>query len=386
MFNFKKKLLVYIIAGEPSGDKIGASLMREILNKTNNNVDFIGIGGKFMSKHNFRSLFPMEELSLMGIMEVIPYIPRIFRRISQTVDSIKKQKPDAVITIDAPDFNFRIAKRLKNTRIPVFHFSCPTVWAWRKNRANKLSNIIEHLFAFFPFEPEYFNNLPCTFIGHPFTELKIDKVNKLTFRKKHNIPKNKTLLCLLPGSRKKEILRHFPIFIDTLKQLISNNPNLYIVIPTVHSLFDLINSYNLPSNTLIVKEEIEKYQAMRASDIALAASGSVSLELAIAGVPMVIAYKVNVFTALLARILVKTPYICLINIILKSLVVSECVQRECNANKLTTEVENLLYDKKVYSLQKKKLLKTVKLLSNFHKKPNDLATEIILKKIQSSKG
>jgi lipid-A-disaccharide synthase len=337
------KPVIFLSAGEPSGDFLGSRLMISLKNQLKGNVTFMGVGGSLMEAEGLPSLFPMKELSIMGLAEILPHILRIRRRIRETVTYVEQKKPHVVVTIDAPGFNFRVGKALKKRlpSIPLIHYGAPSVWAWRSGRAGKIAQFLDHLLALFPFEPPYFlkENLPTTFVGHPVTE--ISPALDSSFRARHNIAPSVPLLTLLPGSRQGEISRLMPVFQETIKNLQKKIPDLHVVIPTLPHLQKEIENRLIVPATIIVGQA-EKFAAYNASQVALAASGTVSLELAVAKLPMVIGYKVNILTYLLLKLLVKVKYVCLVNILLNKPVVPEYVQKECCVKNLSEALGKFL--------------------------------------------
>ncbi len=335
---------IFIIAGEASGDFLGAQLLQS-LQKNNHQLEIYGIGGQQMSLTGLQSIFPMNELSVMGFSEIVPSLFKILKRIKQTKDTIKELKPDLLITIDSPGFCFKIAKFAKQLDIPVVHYVAPSVWAWRPRRAEKLAKKIKinHLLCLLPFEPPYFtiHGLPATFVGHPITEIKLP--DDSDFRKNLNIAKESTLICLLPGSRKNEVKQHLEIFLNAVAKLPLTR-RIEVVIPTLPHLIPYIAPLlkNTAIPVKIVTSVEEKWQAFMQSSIALAASGTVSLELAYVGVPQVIAYKVSKITYWLAKWLVKVKYASLVNILNQQMIVPECLQNNCSAEHLALQIENIL--------------------------------------------
>ena len=339
--------LVYIIAGEPSGDVLGGRLMRAIGHETDNQATFAGVGGHDMTDAGFESLFPMQDLTVMGLAEVLPRLPLLLRRISETADDILVKKPDVVVTIDAPDFCFRVAKKIKGAGIPVVHYVAPSVWAWRPGRAKKVANLVDHVMCLLPFEPPYFEKegTKATFVGHSILESGADKGEGAAFRKRHDIAADAPLLALLPGSRKGEVSRLMPVFMETLERLRKAFPTMHVVAPTAPGVAGMVRAalVDLPArNVTVIEGEAEKYDAFAAADAALAASGTVSLELAMAGVPTVIAYRVQALTAAIARQLIKVPYVSIINILQQRAIMPEYLQEKCTANKLAGAVSKLL--------------------------------------------
>lgn len=340
----KKSLKVYIVAGEPSGDILGGHLMAA-LNKLTS-VRFFGVGGTHMKEAGLNSLFPMADLSIMGIFEVIPHIPRILKRLNQTYQDAIDKKPDVVVTIDSPGFCLRLARKLKKSGIPVIHYSLPTVWAWRRGRAKKCRHVLTHALALLPMEPPYFEveGLPTTFVGHPLVEAHIEEADGSLFRKHHKIPPSATVLCLLPGSREGEITKLLPTFSETIKKLKKQIPNLFVVVQTFEKYIPLIEkhrkTWECPS--VISVNSAEKYQGMKASNFALAASGTVAIELALAQIPMVIGYKINPLTYWIVRSMVYVRHVCLVNILLNRSIVPECLQDACSASKLSEKLLGIL--------------------------------------------
>lgn len=352
-----KHCTVFLSAGEPSGDFLGSQLMKALKVLLGEHVTFLGVGGPLMEEHGLSSLFSIEELSIMGLAEIIPHIRRIRKRIQETVTTIQTLKPDIVITIDSPGFNFRVGKALKKagSQIPLVHYVAPSVWAWRPGRARKVAQFLDHLLVLFPFEPPYFlkEGLPTSFVGHPVVEVGIEHSEDVDFRKRHRINPTAPLLTLLPGSRRGEISQLLPIFQETVMKLHQKFPGLHVVIPALPHLVDQIqNQLTIP--VTIVSTPLEKFAAYQASQVALVASGTVSLEVAAAGLPMVIAYKVNPLTYFLLRRLVKIPYACLVNILMNEEVVPERLQEDCTAEKLEKAVSELLSHQKNSMSQKMK--------------------------------
>lgn len=291
------KKRIYLIAGEPSGDLLGARLMRGLKEKTNNNVEFFGIGGPNMEAEGMSSLFPMKELSIMGLAEIIPHIPKILKRIKQTISNVEALKPDCLVTIDAPGFTFRVAKKLKGKGIPLCHYVAPSVWAWKPKRAKKVSQFLDHLMVLLPFEPPYFEKegLATTFVGHSVIESAIEQADGNDFRDRHGIPHDVPMLCLLPGSRQSETSQLLPVFKEALSLIRQRVPNLRIVLPTVSTVSKMVREttadWKMP--ILVVEGDTEKFGTFKAANVALAASGTVSLELALAKTPTVITYRMK---------------------------------------------------------------------------------------------
>lgn len=343
------KKRIYLIAGEPSGDLLGARLMKALKQTSTEEIEFLGIGGPNMSAEGLTSLFPMKELSIMGLAEIIPHIPKILDRIKQTVADVEKQAPDCLITIDAPGFTFRVAKKLKGKGIPLIHYVAPTVWAWKPGRAKKIAQFLDHLMVLLPFEPPYFEKegLSTTFVGHSVIESEIHSADAKAFKTKHGIPDDVPILCLLPGSRQSETSQLLPIFKDALKLIKEKHPNLRIVLPTVSTVSQVVKEttmgWGIP--VLVVEGNEEKFGAFKAADVALAASGTVSLELALANTPSVITYRMKKLTHWLAKRLIKVKYASIVNLLHNREVMPELIQDNCTPEKISQEVLKLLENK-----------------------------------------
>jgi len=338
--------LVFLIAGEPSGDVLGGRLMAALNRATDGSVRFAGIGGPNMESHGLTSLFPMSDLTVMGVTEVVPRLPRILRRLRQTVAAAKSSRPAAVVTIDSPDFSFRVARRLKGKGFPLIHYVAPTVWAWRPSRARTIATFLNHVLALLPFEPPYFEaeGLACTFVGHPVVESGADNGDGVAFRRRHGIEPLAPLVCFLPGSRASEVGPLMPVFGETLARLRADRPDLRAVVATAETVSQTVTAAtrDWPMAPLMVSGTAEKYDAFAATDVALAASGTVALELAMAGTPAVIAYKINPLTAFLVRRLIRVRFANLVNIILDRPAVPEFLQNDCRPERLAAAIDHLL--------------------------------------------
>jgi len=347
-----KPLRIFFIVGETSGDLLGGRLMAAIEKISGQGgVVFSGIGGPKMVAAGLQSQFPMSDLSVFGLAELLPKVPLILRRMKETVAAILAAKPDLVVTIDAPDFNFRVAKRLKESGIPIVHYVAPTVWAWRPGRAAKISPLFKHLLALFPFEPPYFEKagLPCTFVGHPLVEAGIEQYPAL------DIPGQS--LLILPGSRSSELHRLLPIFKLALERIKEKYPYLTLLLPTVPHLHDQVIAAvkDWPYPVHFITSEAEKYGAMRGATLALAASGTVALELALANCPAIIAYRIHGLTAALYRHFIKIKYASLVNIMADKMLVPEFIQDNCTVENIAAELDRQLSSPQLRAEQKEGL-------------------------------
>ncbi len=342
----RKKIL--IVAGEPSGELLGAQLMRAMRQASSVPLTFMGVGGTQMIGEGLYSYFPMSDIALMGAAEILPKLRKIFRRMNSMAEMAARTGPDLVILIDSPEFTLRLAKRIrrKNPSIPIALYVAPQVWASRPGRARKMSRFVDHIFALFPFEKSFFekSGIPCTTVGHPVIERKPLMRGGSEIRKRLGIPQEASLVCLLPGSRLSEVKRLLPIFRDVVGNLQKAVPNLHFVLPFVDHVKELVKTETdqWPIKPKLVQGEADKFASFDASNVALAASGTVSLELALARVPAVIAYRVDPVTAFVARRIVTTPYANLINLIVDHPAIPELIQEECTVENLTEHVAELI--------------------------------------------
>lgn len=373
--------LFFLVAGEASGDFLGSRLMRALKKKTDGKVRFAGVGGKRMEAEGLESLFPQEDLAHMGLFEVLRHLPLIMRRMAETVAAAKACRPDAVITIDSPDFSFRVAKKLKGLEIPLVHYVAPSVWAWREGRAKKMSKFLDHVLALLPFEPPYFTRvgLPCTFVGHPLVESGAADGKKRRFDEKFKPQKDARILTLLLGSRSGEVNRLLPVFSVTVMKLATRFSKLHIVIPTLPHLKQRIEveSKKWPVPVTFITNDADKYDAYAASQAALACSGTVSIELALAALPTIIAYKLNWLSAKIARKVVKTPYVTLVNIMSEREVMPELLLEDCTPEKLAESVEMLLQDSAAHAQQVAQLVQIGSWLGKGQFVPSEKAADTV---------
>lgn len=382
---------IYLIAGEPSGDMLGARLMRA-LKKQSPDVQIMGVGGENMEKEGLKSLFDISDLAIMGLAEVIPSIPKVLKHIRETVADIEKNQPDAVITIDSWSFCARVHKALRKKKVKTLqmHYVAPQVWAWKKGRAKTMYKYIDHLLTLFPNEPAYFTpyHLPTDFVGHPVIESSMIETNPEDFLKKYHIPADKKIFLLLPGSRHNEVSRLLPVFLRAAAELKQKHPELFFVLPTVRTVEKRVQTMlkEYKSDILVISNSQERYAASRAAAAAIAASGTVALELAVIDIPHLVAYKVPAVTAMLARLLTNIRYVNLTNILLNKLIVPELLQEDCNTENLVATAENLLDTNSQLFQNEKKGFNELKEALGFGKiRPSEKAAEIILQTIQGKK-
>ncbi len=382
---------IYIIAGEPSGDLLGSRFMKAMKAKTNGNVEFFGVGGDTMEQEGLKSLFDISDLAVMGLTEVIPSIPKILKHIKNTVEDIKKVKPDVVITIDSWSFSSRIHKKLRklHLNIPQVHYVAPQVWAWKKKRAKTMYKYIDHLLTLFPYEPKYFTpyHLATDFVGHPVIESDVIRADGNAFRKKYKIPEDKRIITILPGSRKNEVSRLLPEFLLAAEDLNAAEKDLYFVIPTVKTVSSMVKEglKDTKLNILVVDSQEDRYGAFRASEAAIAASGTVALELAICDIPHIIAYKVAPLTAFLAKKFLHIQFVNLSNILLGREIIPELLQERCVRSNIKKYTLDLLNKTELYDRQKEGFIKVQKILGKGEQTPSQNACDVVLNLIQTKK-
>ena len=373
--------LIFLVAGEPSGDEIGGRLIAALREATGGELEIAGIGGEAMSAEGLESLFPIEELSVMGLVEVLPRACSIMRRMSETAETIGRLSPDAVVTIDAPAFANGVWRRLGRIDTPLIHYVAPTVWAWRAGRARKLAGKIDHLLALLPFEPPYFEaeGLGCTFVGHPGLEAEIDSGAGAAFRARHGIEAG-PVIGLLPGSRHDEISRLMPVFADAIRQVAASAPGIRVVVPAVPAHAAAIRDAvaRWPVAVTVTAEREERHAAMAACDTAIAASGTVTLELALAGVPMVVAYRFNPLTASIMRRMIRIRYVTIMNVILDRQAIPEYLQEKCTGSRLAGATLQLLRDEGARRMQREAAANAIAALRPAGKSPSTRAAEAIL--------
>lgn len=345
---------VFVIAGEPSGDRLGGALMQGVL-QLQPDMTFEGVGGPMMMAQGMSSLFPMDELSIMGLAEVLPKYRQLKRRIAQTAAAVIAAKPDVLITIDSPDFCLRVAKLVKAaSNIRTVHYVAPTVWAWRPGRAVKMAKMIDQVLALFPFEPPLMQaaGMDCDFVGHPVVaEPQATDTEIAAFRAAYDLGDAPVLLTL-PGSRRGEVSRLAPVFGKALKITLALNPTLRIVVPAAAPVAQLVAEQitDWPGQPVIIDPtsldpalgQAHKRAAFRTATIALAASGTVSLELAAAETPMVIAYDFNWLSRQIISRMMLTDTATLVNLVSDTRVVPECLGADCRPDLIAQRINHVL--------------------------------------------
>ncbi len=379
---------LFLLAGEPSGDKLGAALMAG-LRQLAPDIEIEGVGGPAMQTEGLTSLFPMEELSVMGLAEVLPRYPALRRRLRQAAGAVADMAPDALVTIDSPDFSLRLAAlaRKANPRLRTIHYVAPSVWAWRPGRAAKMARVIDHVLALLPFEPPYMQaaGMTCDFVGHPVVaEPQADAAQIAAFRAAHQIAPDAPVILALPGSRMSEVTRLAPRFGAALAEVAAQVPEARIVVPTVAHLTETVTALTAdwPGRPIILDARQDdgaaKRAAFGAADVALAASGTVSLELAAADVPMVIGYDMAWLSWQIMARLVRTETVTLVNLVSETRAVPELLGPACQPAPMAAALVGLLTDPKARADQRAALALTMARLGQGGEAPGLRAARSVL--------
>ncbi|MGB3865669.1 MAG: lipid-A-disaccharide synthase [Xanthobacteraceae bacterium] len=374
---------IFLIATEESGDRLGAGLMRELRARLGESVRFEGVGGRAMAEAGLVSRFPIEELSIIGLAAVAKQLRSILRRIRETADAVVAASPDALVIIDSPDFTHRVARRVRARApsIPIIDYVSPSVWAWRPGRARKMRGYIDHVLAILPFEPEALRRLdgpPCTFVGHPLTEqiamLRPDAAERS--RRDTEPP----VLLVLPGSRRSEISHHMAIFGETLARLQAQGVRFEAVLPTMPHLEAAVarGLENWPVRPRVVIGEDARRAAFRSTRAALAKSGTVTLELALAQVPMVTAYKAGAIEAWIVLRRITSSSVILANLVIGENVIPEFIQGDCTPDKLAPALRDVLIDTPMRRRQSEAFGRIDAIMSTGGRPPSACAADAVL--------
>jgi lipid-A-disaccharide synthase len=336
--------LVYLVAGEQSGDVLGARLMAA-LRAARPDIRFAGVAGPRMQAQGMQSLFPMQDLAVMGLAEVLPRLPKLRRRLRETVADITAKRPDVVVTVDSPGFGLRLLRRVPKFRR--VQYVAPQVWGWREGRVRKFPGLWDKLLCLLPFEPDFFarHHLPASFVGHPVLESGADRGDAASFRARHDLADG-PLLVLMPGSRHSEISRLLPVYRQALDLLRARLPGLRAAMPLSANVADAVRQAvgAWPVPPILVTSIAEKHDAYAAASAAITKSGTSTLELALAGVPMAVAYRVHPLTAALVRRMLTLPHVAMVNVLAGREVVPELLQENCTPEKLASAAETLIGD------------------------------------------
>ena len=375
---------IMLVAGEPSGDALGGQLIEGLKLLTQGRLRIVGVGGPEMRAAGLQSLFSLDDTSVMGLREVVPRVPRILARVRQAAAFAAKMQPDITVTIDSPDFTHRVAKAIRRMApdLKLVSYVAPQVWASRPERAKKMATYFDHVLCLLPFEVPFFADagLKATFVGHPVVERAPTAGLGATFCAKYGIGADERILVLLPGSRLSEIRFLWPVFRDAIEQTEAKTGALRIVLPTVPTVATrvkaLVAEWGHP--VLVIEDPQEKFAAFEAADVALAASGTVSTELALSATPMVIGYRLGRLTAMIARRYVRVSYITLINLILNRRAIPEFVQDDCTAENLSAELVQLISNPAARVAQVTASAQAVKALGLGDEKPSVRAARAVL--------
>ena len=382
---------IFLIATEESGDRLGANLMKVLRQRLGGAVQFEGVGGRAMAIEGLTSRFPIEELSIIGLAAVVRQLPAIMRRIRETADAVVAAAPDILVIVDSPDFTHRVAKRVRARapQIPIVDYVSPTVWAWRPGRARAMKPYIDHVLALLPFEPQSYENLhgpPCSYVGHPLTE-QIGQLRPNAEERKRREGKPPVLL-ILPGSRRSEIKHHMTAFGMTLTRLQEEGIDFEAVLPTMPHLTEAITAalkYWKIQPRVVIGEE-EKRAAFRIAHAALAKSGTVTLELALSGVPMVAAYRTGAMEAFVLRRAIRVNSVILANLVVGENVVPEFLQENCRSERLMPALRDVLTDTPLRRMQVEAFARIDSIMSTGNQPPSVRAAEIVLATMRKARA
>jgi lipid-A-disaccharide synthase len=381
---------IFLIATEESGDRLGAGLMKVLRQRLGGAVKFEGVGGQSMAREGLASLFPIEQLSIMGLAAVVKQFPAILRLIRETATAVAQASPDILVIIDSPDFTHRVARRVRarDPSIPIIDYVSPSVWAWRPGRARAMRAYVDHVLALLPFEPEEYRRLrgpPCSYVGHPLTE-QIGVLRPGVDEQKRR-DEQPPVLLVLPGSRRSEINHHMAVFGETLGLLQDKGVPFELILPTMPHLQDAVREgvKSWPVQPRVVVGEQEKRAAFRIARGALAKSGTVTLELALAGVPMVTAYRTGAVEAWILLRAINVKSVILANLVAGENVVPEFLQRDCTPKKLSQALHDVLNESPLRRRQLDAFAKIDKIMSTGNQSPSVRAADIVLATLRKSR-
>jgi lipid-A-disaccharide synthase len=390
-----RDLRLFIIAGEHSGDALGAKLMAALNAQRRGRIRYLGVGGAQMASHGLISQFPIEDVAVMGITAIVGRLPKLLHRIHATTAAAMAAEPDAVVIIDSPEFTHPIAKRIraKRPQTPIIDYVSPSVWAWRPGRARKMRGYIDHVLALLPFEPDAHVRLqgpPCTYVGHPLIERLpwIEALDPAPLAERLGLTPHLPLVLVLPGSRPSEVRHLLQPFGETLSRLQDQGRKFEVAIPIVDTLREAVEAQlpAWPQRPHMVAGEVDKWCAFKLARAALAASGTVTLELALAGAPMVVAYKVDAIMATPLRWLIKAPSIVLANLVLGELAFPEFHQENATAANLVSALAPLIEESEARQRQLAALARIPGCLRLPQGTPSETAAEIVLHYAENGRG
>jgi len=374
---------IFLIATEESGDRLGANLMKVLRQRLGGAVRFEGVGGQSMAREGLASLFPIERLSIIGLAAVVKQLPMILRLIRETAAAVTEASPEILVIIDSPDFTHRVARRTRSRdpSIPIIDYVSPSVWAWRPGRARAMRAYIDHVLALLPFEPEEYRRLggpPCSYVGHPLTEQISMLRPDVEEQKRRN--EQPPVLLVLPGSRRSEIRHHMAVFGQAVARLQEQGVAFELVLPTMphlqEAVVDAVKTW--PVQPQVVIGEQEKRAKFRIAHAALAKSGTVTLELALAGVPMVTAYRTGAVEAWVLRRAIKVNSVILANLVIGENVIPEFLQEDCTPEKLAAALRDVLGDSESRRRQLEAFARIDQIMSTGNQPPSTRAADIVL--------
>jgi len=381
---------LYVIAGEASGDALGAALLAG-LKSLRPDLQVRGIGGPLMQAEGLHSLFPMEELSVMGLAEVLPKYAHLKRRIREAAADVLAAAPDALITIDSPDFVLRVARIVRTARpdLRTIHYVAPSVWAWRPGRAAKMAHVIDHVLALLPFEPPYMTaaGMTCDFVGHPVVSApRASAAEAQAFRA--DLGGGGPLVLALPGSRRGEVARLAPVIGGVLDRVRAVHPQVQVVLPTLRSVAAMVEGLTAdwPVRPRIIEAPEAKRAAFAAADVAIAASGTVSLELAANAVPMVIAYDMHPVTMWLMQRMARVDTVTLVNLVSDTRVVPEFLGGRCTADLIAPALLGLIGPGPARDAQRAAMRLTMKRLGQGGDPPGLRAARSVLAAMETGRA
>ena len=358
---------IFVLTGEPSGDRLASNAISKI-QKDNNDIEYLSVGGENLKKIGIKSIFELKEITYLGFTSVLLNIFKIKKRINQTVDEILKFEPDILFSVDSPDFTLRVAEKVKkkNPKIKTIHYVAPQVWIWRKNRVKKIKKFIDHILILFKFEKKYFDEeyIKNTFVGHPLIETKNNPKTLI----EDLIPNHKKIISLFPGSRKSETLVLLPILISFIELMNKKHKDYFFYFHATeenkNSILDIIKQKNI-ENIDVISEENIKSEVLSKSIFAVSKSGTISLQICNANIPSIIIYKLSFINFMIFKMLVNVKFANIINIINNREIIPELLQNECNAQEI---YKTVIYFLKNPDLIKKQLAECNKTLDGIRSK------------------
>ncbi|MDB5418625.1 MAG: lpxB [Phenylobacterium sp.] len=384
-----RPLTVMLVAAEASGDDRGAGLARALKRRLGAGVRFVGVGGERMAAEGVESPFDISELSILGLLEGLLAYPRVVRRADQTAAIAAREKPDVAVLIDSWGFTLRVAQRLRklDPKLPLIKYVGPQVWATRPGRAKTLARTVDHLLAIHAFDAPHFEaeGLPVNFVGNAALTLDFSKADPARLRAEIGAAPDQPILVVLPGSRPGEIERVMPAFEAAVNILKADRPELQVVVPAAPTVAEAVTARvaGWPHRAHVIEGEAGKLDAMKAATVALACSGTVTTELALAGAPMVVGYRLGPVTYAILQRLIRTPYVTLFNIAARAFVAPELIQAECTGPNLAREVARRLDDPKLREAQIAAQYAALDKMGRGGPDPSEAAAEAVLKIVEA---